>query len=123
METVNNKFVQSFDFLPERAKRYADAAFLKYGKDLLTLSEAADFLTLSRTTFYRIVKSGKIVSRPICGNVRFDLAELALFKSGETLPSYIQPTVQPTSKAASKKRGRIPSQKNHADELLELLNK
>ena len=121
METVNNKFVQSFDFLPERAKRYADAAFLKYDKDLLTLSEAADFLTLSRTTFYRLVKAEKIVARPIAGNVRFDLVELALIRSGETLPSYILPE-QP-AKAAPKKRGRIPALKNHADELLELLNK
>jgi len=120
METKN--FVQSFDFLPERAKRYADAAFLKYGKDLLTLSEAADFLTLSRTTFYRLVKAEKIVARPIAGNVRFDLAELALIRSGETLPSYILPE-QPIKKAAPKKRGRIPALKNHADELLELLNK
>ena len=122
METVNNKFVQSFDFLPERAKRYADAAFLKYGKDLLTLSEAADFLTLSRTTFYRLVKAEKIVARPIAGNVRFDLVELALIRSGETLPSYILPE-QPAKAAPVKRRGRIPAQKNHADELLELLNK
>ena len=121
METVNNKFVQSFDFLPERAKRYADAAFSKYNKDLLTLAEAAEFLTLSRTTFYRIVKSGKIVSRPICGNVRFDLAELALFKSGEALPSYIQPEPAPQA-APKKRRGRIPAIKNNADELLEILN-
>lgn len=121
METKN--FVQSFDFLPERARRYADAAFLKYSKDLLTLAEAAEFLTLSRTTFYRIVKSGKIVSRPICGNVRFDLAELALFRSGETLPSYILPTEPAPLAAPKKRRGRIHALKNHADELLELLNK
>lgn len=121
METVNNKFVQSFDFLPERAKRYADAAFLKYGKDLLTLSEAADFLTLSRTTFYRLVKAEKIVARPIAGNVRFDLAELALIRSGETLPAYILPT-QPAPK---KRRGRPSTRTNigtSADELLEILN-
>ena len=120
MET-NNNFVQSFDFLPERAKRYADAAFLKYGKDLLTLSEAADFLTLSRTTFYRLVKAEKIVARPIAGNVRFDLVELALIRSGETLPAYILPTQAP-----KKKRGR-PSTRTSttstsADELLTILN-
>ena len=120
METVNNKFVQSFDFLPERARRYADAAFLKYGKDLLTLSEAADFLTLSRTTFYRLVKAEKIVARPIAGNVRFDLAELALIRSGETLPAYILPTQAP-----KKKRGRPSTRTNigtSADELLTILN-
>lgn len=120
MET-NNNFVQSFDFLPERAKRYADAAFLKYGKDLLTLSEAADFLTLSRTTFYRLVKAEKIVARPIAGNVRFDLVELALIRSGETLPAYILPTAP----APKKRRGR-PSTRTDigtsADELLEILN-
>ena len=119
MET-NNNFVQSFDFLPERAKRYAEAAFLKYGKDLLTLAEAADFLTLSRTTFYRLVKAEKIVARPIAGNVRFDLAELALIRSGETLPAYILPTTQ----AAPKKRRGRPSTRTStsADELLTILN-
>ena len=122
MET-SNTFVQSFDFLPERAKRYANAAFLKYGKDLLTTSEACEFVTLSRATFYRNIKAGKIISRPVGGNIRFDLAELALFRSGETFPSYIQPE-QPAPKAAPvKKRNRIPVSKNNADELLELLNK
>ena len=109
METKN--FVQSFDFLPERAKRYADAAFSKYGKDLLTLTEAAEFLTLSRTTFYRLVKAEKIVARPIAGNVRFDLVELALIRSGETLPSYILP--ENPAKATLKKRGRIPARGAH----------
>ena len=116
MET-NNNFVQSFDFLPERAKRYADAAFLKYGKDLLTLSEAADFLTLSRTTFYRLVKAEKIVARPIAGNIRFDLVELALIRSGETLPAYILPTAQ----AAPKKRRGRPSTRTSAEELLTIM--
>ena len=124
MET-NNNFIQSFDFLPERARRYADAAFLKYGKDLLTLSEAADFLTLSRTTFYRLVKAEKIVARPIAGNVRFDLVELALIRSGETLPAYILPETAPQA-APKKKRGR-PSTRTSttstsADELLTILN-
>ena len=121
MET-NNNFVQSFDFLPERAKRYANAAFLRYGKDLLTLSEAADFLTLSRTTFYRLVKAEKIVARPIAGNIRFDLVELALIRSGETLPAYILPTAQAAPK---KRRGRPSTRANistSADELLEILN-
>ena len=121
METSTNKFIQSFDFLPERAKRYANAAFLKYGKDLLTTSEACEFVTLSRATFYRNIKAGKIISRPVGGNIRFDLAELALFRSGETLPSYILPE-QPAHKATQvKRRGRIPVS-NNSDELLAILN-
>lgn len=119
---METKFVQSFDFLPECARRYAEAGFLKYNKDLLTLTEAYEFITVSRATFYRLVKAGKIISRRIAGCARFDLAELALLRSGEVLPAYIQPE-QPIKKAAQKRRGRIPSLKNNADELLELLNK
>ena len=120
METKN--FVQSFDFLPKNAKRYAEIAFRKYGKDLLTVSETCDFLTLSRSTLHRKVKAGVIPSRPIANTLRFDIVELALIKSGEVLPAYIQPTAQPATQAAPKKqRGRIPASSN-ADELLAILN-
>ena len=118
---METKFVQSFDFLPECARRYAEAGFLKYNKDLLTLTEAYEFITVSRATFYRLVKAGKIISRRIAGCARFDLAELALLRSGETLPAYIQPT-QPAPK---KRRGRPSTRTNigtSADELLEILN-
>ena len=120
METKT--FVQSFDFLPERAKRYAEIGFQTYKKDLLNLTEACEFLTLSRSSLYRSISAGRIPVRPVAGIIRFDLIELSLIKSGEDALLYIQPE-NPAPKAAPKKRGRIPALKNHADELLDLLNK
>ena len=120
METTT--FLESIAFLPIRAKRFAEIGFQTYKKDLLSVNEACEFLTLSRSSLYRGINAGRIPVRPVAGIIRFDLIELSLIKSGEDALLYIQPE-QPAPKAAQKKRGRIPALKNNADELLELLNK
>ena len=115
-------FIDSISFLPERAKRFAEIGFQTYKKDLLNVTEACEFLTLSRSSLYRGITAGKIPVRPVTGVIRFDLVELSLVKSGEDAPFYILPT-QPTPK---KRRGR-PSTRTSttstsADELLAILN-
>ena len=119
METKT--FVQSFDFLPERAKRYAEIGFQTYKKDLLNLTEACEFLTLSRSSLYRSISAGRIPVRPVAGIIRFDLVELSLIKSGEDSPYFILPTQPTTQDTPKKRRGRIPAS-NNSDELLAILN-
>ena len=121
METTT--FIESIAFLPVRAKRFAEIGFQTYKKDLLSVNEACEFLTLSRSSLYRGINAGKIPVRPVTGVIRFDLIELSLIKSGEDALLYIQPENLAPKAAPQKKRGRIPALKNHADELLELLNK
>lgn len=114
-------FLSSIEFFPTNAKKYAEQGFQTYKKDLLTISEACEFLTFSRSSLYRGVKAGKIPARQIAGVIRFDLAELSLLKSGEDSTFFIlpqEPTEQDTPK---KRRGRIPTP-NNPDELLAILN-
>ena len=115
-------FLESIENLPVSAKRYAEIGFQTYKKDMLNVSEACEFLTLSRSSLYRAINAGKIPARSVTGVVRFDLVELSLVKSGEDAPFFIQPATQSTMQDAPKKRrGRIPVS-NDADELLTLLN-
>ena len=118
-------FIDSISFLPERAKRFAEIGFQTYKKDLLNVTEACEFLTLSRSSLYRGISAGKIPVRPVTGVIRFDLIELSLIKSGEDAPFYILP--EPAPQAAPKKRRGRPSTRTSttstsADELLAILN-
>ena len=118
-------FIDSISFLPERAKRFAEIGFQTYKKDLLNVTEACEFLTLSRSSLYRGISAGKIPVRPVTGVIRFDLIELSLIKSGEDAPFFIQPQQPTLQDAPKKKRGR-PSTRTStgtsADELLAILN-
>ena len=118
---ATSTFIESISFLPTRAKRFAEIGFQTYKKDLLSVNEACEFLTISRSSLYRGISAGKIPVRPVTGVIRFDLIELSLIKSGEDALFYIKPE-QPAPQAAQKKRGRIPALKNNADEFLEILN-
>lgn len=114
-------FLKSIENLPATAKRYAEVGFQTYKKDLLNISETAEFLTLSRSSLYRGVSAGKIPARMIAGVTRFDLVELSLIKSGEDSPYFILPTHPTPQDAPKKRRGRIPVS-NNSDELLAILN-
>ena len=119
METTT--FIESIAFLPVRAKRFAEFGFQTYKKDLLSVNEACEFLTLSRSSLYRGINAGKIPVRPVTGVIRFDLIELSLIKSGEDSPYFILPTNPALQDTPKKRRGRIPVS-NNSDELLAILN-
>lgn len=127
--------IQIFAYLPEKARRFAEAAYLQNGqRDLLTVQEAYNFLTISRSTLFRKTKTGEIPSVYVAGVLRYNLSDLALIKSGENYFSSNTPPqksapysdIAPYAAAiaaisAEKKRGRIPKQHNPED-LLRILN-
>lgn len=78
-----NEFFRDFSFLPPIARRYAEDHFKATQSDSLTMRDCCSFLGISDTTLYRYVKKGIISSSKINAYYRFDLAALALVKSGE----------------------------------------
>lgn len=120
--------IQIFAYLPEKARRFAEAAYLQNGqRDLLTVQEAYKFLTISRTTLFRKTKTGEIPGVYVAGVLRYNLSDLALIKSGENYFSSNTPPKSDTAPytaatAGTAKRGRIPKQNNNPEELLRILN-
>lgn len=48
-------------------------------KEILTLTETADFLRISRSTIYRLIDSGSLKAFKVNGSVRFYKKEILQF--------------------------------------------
>jgi len=63
--------------------RYIQPQLFEFEENLLTTKEAITFLHTSRTTLYRIMKTGKLVRYRVGGTLRFSRSDLINYVRSE----------------------------------------